>query len=89
MQVRRLVDFLTLCLNGEILADALKQLLHGESVKVAHHAVIVNDIEVRCREAHSKEVVILLSAGMVGISLGFLRSHKGCCCRAVMSIGNV
>ena len=71
------VDFSRLrVLHVEVLTHLVEELLRSEAVEVAHHAVVVDDLEVRSRESHSREIVVFLVAAMVGVVLGLFCAYE-------------
>lgn len=89
VQTLRGIDGGAHVLNLEAELQFLKELGGREAVEVAHHAVVVDNLEMRGGERHGQEVVVLLVAGMVGIQACFLVAHKGCGSRTVMAVGDV
>ena len=89
MQRRRRVDLLALALHHERLLQFGQQLLLRQAVQILHHAVVVDDLELRCGEGHSQEVAVLLLARVVRIFSLALGTHAGCSCRAVVTIGHI
>lgn len=84
-----MIGFLTFFFHYEVLLKALEEFGGRETVEVAHHAVIVDYLEVRGRESHSEEVVVFLIATMVGILLCLLIANKSCGGTAMMSVGYI
>ena len=74
-----LVDLFALVLDDEVAGELAKELFGLHAVEVLHHAVVVEDGELGCLEAHCHEVVVLLVALVVLVELGFLGSYKSGC----------
>ena len=89
MQFGRLIDVLTFLLHDEILAHSSQKLFGSHAVQVLHHPVIVNNSQLVGREAHSHEIVVLFVTTVIGVLLGFLRTHQSGSGAAMMPIGNV
>ena len=67
----------------------MQKLFWRQSVEVAHHAIVVNNLELGCRESYCKEEVVLFIACMIGICLGFLMPYKRGGSRTMMSVSNI
>jgi len=83
------VDFSAHVLHVEVLTHLVEELLRSEAVEVAHHAVVVDDLEVRSRESHSHEIVVFLVAAMVGVVLGLFCAYESGSRTAVVSVSDV
>ena len=84
-----LVDLLALVLDDEVARELAQELVGLHAVEVLDNTVVVEDGELRGLEAHCHEVVVLLVALVVLVELGLLRSHEGCGCRAMVSVGDI
>ena len=83
------VDFSAHVLNLEVLAHFVEELLGGEAVEIANHAVVVDDLEVACGEGHGHEVVVFLVALVVGVVLCLFGANEGSGGAAVVAVGDV
>ena len=74
---------------GEVFCQQGQELQTAVSVEVLHHAVVVQNGQLACREAYCHEEVVLLIATMVGVLLCLLCTYESSGGTAVMSVGNV
>lgn len=59
------------------------------NVEVAHHPVIINYLEMRCRESNCHEIVVFLVTSVFRVVLRFLVADKSCGSRAMMTVCNI
>ena len=88
----QLGGFVDLCAHVHyvvVLAHGGDELLFGETVKVFHYAVVVDDVELVVREDDGHEVVVLLLAGVLGVLLFLLLTHEGGGGATVVAVGNI
>ncbi len=83
------IDFFSGCFNNEVFFKSCEELLGCKPVEVFYNPVIVDNLEVRCRESNSKEVVVLLISLVVGIVFSFLISYERRSCSAVMTVSDI
>ena len=89
MELAWLVDLCAFLLYIEILRYCCHELLRCKSVKVLHHAVIVDDLEVALRECHCHEPVIFLVSCMGRIAFPLLCAYTGCSCCTVVTVSHI
>ena len=84
-----MVDLLALVDDYEVFFETLEELGRRQAVEVAHHAVVVDNLEVRGRECHGEEVVVFLVATVVGVLFCLLVAYERGGGTAVMAVGYV
>ncbi len=75
--------------NLEILFQGLQEGLGRQTVQVAHHPVVVDDLQLALGEADRHEPVVLLLSGMVGIGGFLLGPHAGGGSGPMVAVGHV
>ena len=73
----------------KIVLEAAEKLLGRQAVEVAHHAIVVENGELVGGEADGQVVVVLLAAGVIGISLGTGGANARGGGRTVVAVGDV
>lgn len=75
--------------HDEIFLQRTKELYRSHAVEILDHAVVIEDRQFAGGEAHCHEIVVLLLACMMRISLGFLICHTHGSSRAMMTVSDI
>ncbi|GFI39821.1 hypothetical protein IMSAGC016_01602 [Muribaculaceae bacterium] len=76
MESRRCVDFGSFVFNNEILGELVKKLGWCQTIEILYDPVVVDYVEMGCRECNCHEIIVFLFSCMIWIGCSLFGTYE-------------